>query len=110
MVDPRYPHTFQYTTPGTDGGYNEDTGTWDEPAPGEKVSVKCRARPNSAGRLERFQDGTMQEYNFDLGFPKGTQKIQKGVIATILGVDGELLYEGELLRYQEGVYSIRGWI
>lgn len=110
MVDSRYPHTFQYNTPGTDGGYNEDTGTWDEPIPGDLVSLDCRAKPNSAGKQERFEDGTLQVYSFDLGFPKGTQKIQTGVIATILGIDGSELYKGPLLRFQEGVYSVRGWI
>ena|SRR5690606_20715150 len=110
MVDSRFPHIFKFTTPGTDGGYDEDSGTWVEPTPGTVVEIPCRAKPNSAGRKERTHDGTMLEYNFDLGFPKGTQKIQVGVIATILGVDNEVLFTGELLRFQEGVYSVRGWI
>lgn len=110
MVDPRYPHVFQYTTLGSEGGYNDETGDYDPPTKGETISLPCRARPNSAGKEERYKDGTMQKYAFDLGFPKGTQQIPEYTIATIIGVKGEEMYKGELLRFQDGVYSIRGWI
>lgn len=106
----RYPHVLKYTTPGTEGGYNEETGMYEPGTPGIEMTVVCRAKPNTAGKQERFQDGSVQEYAFDLGFPKGTQKIQVGVTASILGIDGELLFQGPLLRFQEGVYSVRGWI
>lgn len=106
----RYPHVFKYSTPGSGGDYNDDTGTYDPVIPGETHELPCRAKPNSSGKQERFQDNTVQVYAFDLGFPLGTQEIPEGVTATIIGVDGVELFKGPLLRYQKGVYSIRGWI
>ena len=112
VVDSRYPHKFVYSEKGSDGGYNEDTGSYDEPTQGVTHTLICRARPNygSSGREVRYKDGTLHKYAFDLGFPLGTQQIPEYTIATIIGLDGEELYKGELLRFQLGVHSIRGWI
>lgn len=106
----RYPHTLVYSTPESGGEYNPVTGEYSEVVPGEDVLVACRAKPNGAGKHITGKGGVQQEYSYDLGFPKGTAPIPENTIVTILGVNDEELYKGELIQFQEGVWSVRAWV
>lgn len=110
MAGSRYPHTLTYETAESGGEYDPIEGEYTPVIPGEPVLVACRANPASAGSTVNGKGGVIQEYRYDLGFPKGIDPIPENTIVTILGVRGEQLYEGELIQFQEGVFSVRGWV
>lgn len=110
MAGSRYPHTLTYETAASGGEYNEDTGEWEPVVPGEPVTVECRASPRSEGRAIVGDGGILQDYSYDLGFPKWISPIPENTLVTINGINGEVLYKGELIQFQEGVYSVRAWV
>ena len=109
-MNEQYIHKMTYEAAGTDDVYDQGTGTWIPGIPGGEVTIMCRARPNGSGRRKTNKDGVLTEYFFDLGFPIDTQDIPQHAHVKITGVRDELLFEGELMGYQVGEYSILGWI
>jgi hypothetical protein len=109
-MNEQYIHKLTYTTKVTDDVYDQETGQWIVGAPGADVTVICRAKPNGSGRRKPNKDGVLTEYSFDLGFPITTRDIPQHAHVKITGVRDELLFEGELMGYQVGEYSILGWI
>jgi hypothetical protein len=108
-MDEQYIHKLTYTTKSADS-YNQATGKWTVGSDGIDVTVACRAKPNGSGRKKMNKDGALTEYSFDIGFPIDTKDIPEHAQVKIIGVRGELLFEGELMGYQVGEYSILGWI
>jgi hypothetical protein len=109
-MNEQYIHKLSYTSKATEDVYDQATGTWIVGVPGADVTVICRAKPNGSGRRKPNKDGVLTEYSFDLGFPISTQDIPQHAHVRITGVRDELLFEGELMGYQVGEYSILGWI
>ena len=110
MAGSRYPHTLTYTTPESGGEYDPETGEYTPVVPGEEILIECRATPRSEGRAISGKGGILQDYSYDLGFPKGTARIPENTLVTIYGINDEELYSGELIQFQEGVHSVRGWV
>ena len=110
MAGSRYPHTLTYTTPESGGEYDPETGEYTPVVPGEEILIECRATPRSEGRVITGKGGILQDYSIDLGFPKGTARIPENTLVTIYGINDEELYSGELIQFQEGVHSVRGWV
>lgn len=106
----RYPHTLTYETADSGGEYDLETGEYTPVVPGEQMLVACRATPQSEGSTKLGKGGAIQEYSYDLAFPKGIEPIPENTIVSIYGINDELLYKGEMIQFQEGVYSVRGWV
>ena len=110
MVE-RYPHKLVSSSAGTPDYYNEETGEWVPGAPGAEVIVNCRALPAGAGKKKPGKDGLLTEYAYDLGIEYDPQfNLPQNARVKILGVNDQVIFEGDLGGYQIGNASIIGWI
>lgn len=110
MVE-RYPHKLVSSMPGTEDFYDEGSGTWVPGQPGIEVTVNCRANPAGASKKKTGKDGALTEYAYDLGIEYDSQfNLPQHARVKILGVNDQLIFEGDLGGYQIGNASIIGWI
>lgn len=111
MVIERYPHKLIYTTKASEDVYDENTGTWIPGAPGVEKDYSCRARPAGAGKKKTGKDGQLTEYAYDLGFEYDPNfDVPQNAVVKLIGVNDQVIFEGELGGYQIGNASILGWI
>lgn len=107
----RYPHKLVYTAKASADVFDQVTGTWIPGKPGLNITLSCRAKPNVVGRKKSNKDGVQTEYSYDLGFPYDPSfDIPANAQVRIVGLNGNLILEGELMGYQVGTRSIIGWI
>lgn len=107
----RYPHKLIYSAPGSEDVYDENTGQYIPGTPGVQMEVSCRARPNGAGNKKPNKDGVLTDYSYDLGIEYDPAfSIAQNAQVQIIGVNGQVMFTGELQGYQIGNASILGWI
>jgi hypothetical protein len=110
----RHPHKLIYATKATEDVYNEETGEWIPGQPGADVILNCRATPSGqskAGRKKMGKDGQLTEYSYDLGFEYDENfNIPQNAMVRIIGINDQVIFQGELGGYQIGNESISGWI
>lgn len=109
----QYPHTLTYATAGTPDVWDDVNGGWIPGTPGATFEVSCRAIPAGAGNKGqqiKNQDGVMVDYDYDLAFPLGTDRIPDGTVVTITAQDGVVLVSSPLLQFAVGQLHCRGWV
>lgn len=89
----------------TDGGYNDQTGMYDDPTE-EWVEVsKCRDDAESSGGAIQTTDGETYHYAYTVYLPKGTEPIEKG---TTVRIQNRL--EGNVKRFYKGQLHSILWL